>query len=1308
MEKSKKGTKVRQEIISDEDFAGDDKKKDFSQKGKTGKQKTGKKFSDEEDDVIESKASKANQKRGKKDTKSDNIDLNKSDEERSTRQANASAKAKGKKTNKDEAKSDQKTDKKITAKKEYSEDEDDDGDGPIVAAPKKARPQNLSAFQMLAIEGDSGSSNDDDDDDRESDSSVQEKKVEMANKKSKSKKQTKPEKKKPVTREDEDIDKIVAEISSAGTKSRKKKEDRTKESAEERENPMASESTDAKPQPAVNISSNVTQEELYKMMDELDLEEDDDDADQKGRKKKGRQAAAAAKKQNSKEEMSDEDVGDTATVKTAAQKKKEKKERQKADKQKMKGVEKKDERHETEKLSDAKQSVAGKDENKSSESAPVGALPTEAAEAGAAAADRDTAAAQSNDAHLEATSAAASKEPEDTAEDGKSSKKDKKKKKDDKEKEKPKKPSKMVQEILEQQKRIKEEEERLKREEEERIRKEEETIRLKEEEERRIREKKEKLKQKKKEKIERLKKDGKFLTEKQKEAVKRLMQMPGIVHKDASEEVQVSTAEKRPPRYERKKKKATNDKTGSAQTTPVDGSNVEPALAETMQTTVAETEVDESKTLEAKEEEEEEKDDVKDTWEDMNSAEEEEGDEEEEEGDALMETKAKETVGTEEGKRGEKEKSVEPGLEEEDESSEEEDSEASESSSEEDDGKTPQERAREKALARIQKRKAAADVQRSLDKLRAPVVCVLGHVDTGKTKILDKLRRTNVQDGEAGGITQQIGATNVPQETIKEQTKMCKEFQKQELKLPGLLIIDTPGHESFSNLRTRGSSLCDIAILVVDIMHGLEAQTIESINLLKDKNTPFIVALNKIDRLYGWQTNPHSDIVNTLNRQKPNTRMEFNDRVQQVIVQFAEQGLNAILFNENKDPTEYYSLVPTSAHTGDGMGNLIALICEMTQKMFADRVMFSEELKATVMEVKTIHGLGTTIDVILVNGRIREGDHIVVAGQEGPIVTQIRALLMPQPLRELRVKSQYEHHKEVVAAQGCKIIAKDLEKALAGLPLHVAVETDEIEVYKEELSEMLKSVLGDVKVVDKGVFVQASTLGSLEALLQFLKTSEIPYAGINIGPVHKKDITRASVMLEHDPQYAVILAFDVKVEHEAQVMADSLGVRIFTADIIYHLFDAFTKYRDDFKRQKREEFKNIAVFPCKLKILPQFIFNSRDPIVVGVVIEAGFLKEGTLLCVPSKEFLEVGRVSSIEVNHKTMEKATKGQEVCIKIDPIPGEAPKMFGRHFDENDLLVSKISRQSIDAVKNYFREEMTKTDWQLIMELKKTFEIL
>jgi translation initiation factor 5B len=335
--------------------------------------------------------------------------------------------------------------------------------------------------------------------------------------------------------------------------------------------------------------------------------------------------------------------------------------------------------------------------------------------------------------------------------------------------------------------------------------------------------------------------------------------------------------------------------------------------------------------------------------------------------------------------------------------------------------------------------------------------------------------------------------------------------------------------------------LCDIAILVIDIMHGLEPQTIESINILKEKKTPFLVALNKIDRLFEWKSSPNADIVEVIKNQAENTKREFEKRSSEVIVQLAEQGFNAALFYDNPDMKTYISLVPTSAHTSDGVGNLMALIIEFTQTILAKRVSYSKDLQCTVMEVKAIPGLGTTIDACLVNGKLKVSDTIVIAGQEGPIVTQIRGLLLPQPNRELRVKNNYRLNKEVVAAQGVKIAAKELEKAMAGFPLYVAHKEDEIEYYKQELESMLKNVLSSIRLKETGVFVQASTLGSLEALLEFLRTSKIPYAGISIGPVHKKDISMASIMLEKDPQYAVILAFDVKVEREAQDMADHLG-----------------------------------------------------------------------------------------------------------------------------------------------------------------------
>jgi len=589
---------------------------------------------------------------------------------------------------------------------------------------------------------------------------------------------------------------------------------------------------------------------------------------------------------------------------------------------------------------------------------------------------------------------------------------------------------------------------------------------------------------------------------------------------------------------------------------------------------------------------------------------------------------------------------------------------------------------------------------------RSPVICVLGHVDTGKTKLLDFVRRTHVQDNEAGGITQQIGATFVPSSAIKDQTKFVK--NKPKLMLPGLLIIDTPGHESFTNLRSRGSSLCDIAILVIDIMHGLEQQTIESIGLLKERKTPFVVALNKIDRLYDWKSNPRRDVEDLLKQQPLNTKAEFDKRSKEIILQLNKQGLNAALYFENPDPKTYVSLVPTSAVSGDGMGNLIAMLISYSQSRLIKRIIFKpDDLDATVFEVKAIQGLGTTLDVILINGTLNEGDKIVLAGYEGAIVTQIRALLVPHPLRELRVKAQYNELKSVNGSIGVKVTGHDLDKAIAGLQLHVAKTEAEIERLQIFCMKEFDTAMNKIKCVDRGVYVQASTLGSLEALLEFLKQSKIPYSSVRIGPVVRKDVMKISTMLEHAPTYACILAFDVKVERDAQELADQLGVRIFQAEIIYHLFDKFTAHIEEVKRKQREQFKSVAVFPCKLKILPNCIFNKRDPIVIGVEVLAGKLKQDTPLWVVGKDII-IGKVTSVQSNHVEKEMAKVGEEVCIKIENTTADAPKMIGRHFEETDILISHISRESIDACKNYFRDDLEKSDWQLIVELKKVLQII
>lgn len=583
-----------------------------------------------------------------------------------------------------------------------------------------------------------------------------------------------------------------------------------------------------------------------------------------------------------------------------------------------------------------------------------------------------------------------------------------------------------------------------------------------------------------------------------------------------------------------------------------------------------------------------------------------------------------EAVKAENGKAEETTLPSRPQAEEAEESSEE------ESSSDDEEAGLEAQRRRE-ALARREKAHQAALAARSKDNLRSPICCILGHVDTGKTKLLDKIRQTNVQEGEAGGITQQIGATYFPVEAIKQKTQVVNQDGKFEFKVPGLLVIDTPGHESFSNLRSRGSSLCNIAILVVDIMHGLEPQTLESMRMLRERKTPFVVALNKIDRLYGWKKIDNNGFQESLALQGKAVQNEFKNRLDQTKVAFAEQGFNAELFYENKQMSKFVSLIPTSAHTGEGIPDMLKLILQLTQERMVGSLMYLSEVQATVLEVKQIEGFGMTIDVILSNGIMREGDRILLCGTEGVIKTNVRALLTPEKLKELRLKSQYVHNKEVKAALGVKIVAPGLEKAIAGSRLLVAGPDDDEDDIEDELESDLEKLFSRVERTGRGVSVQASTLGSLEALLDFLKDCKIPVANVGIGPVSKRDIIQTGIMLEKSPDYAVMLCFDVKVEKDAQSHADDNGIKIFTADIIYHLFDQFTKHMDDLLEKKKEDSKMLAVFPCVLK--PVAVFNKTDPIVVGVDVVEGQLKVNTPISAVKhnpttgvKEIISMGRV----------------------------------------------------------------------------------
>ena len=774
---------------------------------------------------------------------------------------------------------------------------------------------------------------------------------------------------------------------------------------------------------------------------------------------------------------------------------------------------------------------------------------------------------------------------------------------------------------------------RKQREEEERLREEEkaelaEIRRLEAEEEKAKEEARQKKKEKEKEKKEQLRKEGKLLTKAQKEAKERNeMRMKQMLEAGVGKVAGLNEgqAEKKKPAHDFKKKRGPKKQEedleaaaarAQAQRQAEDERRKkeaeEKAKAEAEAAAAAAAAPEESDEIDDWEKAAD-ADDVKDSW-DAPSDEE-------------TEKPAKEPVTN--GKAEEEAKSA-PAQKKDEESEE---SSEEESSEDEEQSATQRAIAQRKAEAaeRRKKQHEEAMAARSKDNLRSPICCILGHVDTGKTKLLDKVRQTNVQEGEAGGITQQIGATYFPVDALRQKTAVVNPDNKFEFKIPGLLIIDTPGHESFSNLRSRGSSLCNIAILVVDIMHGLEPQTLESMRLLRDRKTPFIVALNKIDRLYGWKKIDNNGFRESLAMQNKGVQNEFRTRLERTKLLFAEQGFNSELFYENKSMSRYVSLVPTSAHTGEGIPDMLKLLTSLTQERMTNALMYLSEVECTVLEVKVIEGLGTTIDIVLSNGILREGDRIVLCGLNGPIATNIRALLTPAPLKELRLKSQYVHNKEVKASLGVKIAANDLEQAIAGSRLMVVGPDDDEEDIEEEVMSDLEQLLSKVSKDQRGVSVQASTLGSLEALLEFLRVSKIPVANISIGPVYKRDVLMAGTMLEKAKEYAVMLCFDVKVDKEAYAYAEEIGVKIFTADIIYHLFDSFTKHMAELTERKKEESKMLAVFPCVIQ--PVAVFNKKDPIVIGVDVVEGSLRLHTPLCAVkpnpntgAREVIDLGRV----------------------------------------------------------------------------------
>lgn len=577
--------------------------------------------------------------------------------------------------------------------------------------------------------------------------------------------------------------------------------------------------------------------------------------------------------------------------------------------------------------------------------------------------------------------------------------------------------------------------------------------------------------------------------------------------------------------------------------------------------------------------------------------------------------------------------------------------------------------------------------------VRQPIVCVLGHVDTGKTLLLDKIRRTSVQAREAGGITQHIGASFFPVETLKQLIGPLLSAVKGEIEIPGLLVVDTPGHEAFTNLRKRGGSVADIAILVIDVLKGFEEQTYECIEILKARKTPFLVAANKIDRIPGWSSYPNTPFLKSYQMQDPYVREDLDNRLYSVIGVFSRLGFRADRFDRIKDFTKTIAIVPTSAKTGEGVTELLMVLVGLTQQYLKIRLQTTEgPAKGTVLEVREEPGLGLTLNIIVYDGVLRRDDLIVVGGKEKPIVTRVRAILVPKPLDEIRdPRDRFSSVEVVSAAAGVKIAAPDLEGALAGAPLYAVGENESVDKYVRHVSEEVERIRIATDV--DGVVLKADTLGSLEAIAENLQRNAVPIRLADVGEVSKRDVVEASVVKEHEPLYGVVLAFNVRVLPDAEEEAEIKGVKIFKDNIIYHLMDNYLSWLKSQKEAAIEDEFAKLVKPGKLRVLEGYIFRRAKPAIFGVEILAGKIKP-KLALVRAKDGREIGEIQQIQEKGEVLPEAGIGMQVAISMDK------PVVGRHVFEKDMLYVKVPEEHAKMLLSMFIDKLTAEEQEALKE--------
>jgi translation initiation factor 5B len=564
--------------------------------------------------------------------------------------------------------------------------------------------------------------------------------------------------------------------------------------------------------------------------------------------------------------------------------------------------------------------------------------------------------------------------------------------------------------------------------------------------------------------------------------------------------------------------------------------------------------------------------------------------------------------------------------------------------------------------------------------IRSPIIVTVGHVDAGKTTLLDSIRGTTVAAGEPGLITQYISASYVPTKVVNSLCSTLLSKMRIDLKIPGLLFIDTPGHEAFTTLRKRGGAIADLAILVVDAMEGFKPQTFESLNYLKQFKTPFVVAMTKVDRLAGWMPVKRACFHDSLKEQGERANEELEKKLYNIAGQLGMQGINADRYDRVEDYTKQVAIVPVSGATGEGVPDLIITLAGLAQRYLGKNLEVTPgEGKGTVLEVKEFKGLGTTIDVVIYDGEISRGDSLVIGGlgEKRIIVTRAKALLQPQPLKELRLEKEFSNVESVSAAAGIKIAAPDLDGVTAGAPIRAVSDESRIpELEKEILAEMDEV---EIETDEEGVFLKSDTLGGLEALVKTLKERGIPVMKAHVGSLTKSEVL--SMKTGKDP---IIMTFGIKIADDVAQLAKDNRIALFSSNIIYSLLEEYDRWVKDRKKREEQALLDDAIRPGELRVLKGYVFRQSKPAVFGIEVLRGVIKPGYRLMLKGKV---IGEIKEIQMEGMNKQEAKAGDRCALSMDGV------VIGKDFSENDVLQTHFTTETnldrIRVVRKLLRDD-------------------